>query len=127
MKLIKLFLLLAFAGCAGQPETKAGHFPDYLDQKGYKKAIVISCIRCNCVLEQMNKIIKEQPDLLSNYVILGDTACLHNFAGRKRVLQMRQMQMDSLSEDFYNILVYNNGKIRMIKTEESGKMDSYLK
>jgi hypothetical protein len=96
-----------------------------------EKTIVISCVRCNCVIEELNKIIGNQPGLLNGYSFIGDTTCTEGFLWRHKIIQYNQKQLDDISTDFYNLLIIkktsgNEPKIKLVKTEESFEMKKYL-
>ena len=122
MKWISLFLVLT-AGC-GKENYK--NFLPLLDRAQSDKVILISCVRCNCIIEDLNKLLEEHSKALEGYRFMGDSACLKNFKGKDRLIHISQASIDSISMEVYNMLIRNGQKIRLVKTEEAEKMEHYL-
>lgn len=87
--------------------------------KNESKAIVISCIRCGCVIEDINRILRDKPEALNDYTFLADTTCTKKFVAQVNIRHVPHALMDSLSLDFYNILIIKHEQVKIIKTEES--------
>jgi hypothetical protein len=128
--LINGYIILALVtGCnTATGSRKLAGFSTLL--KG-EKTVVISCIRCNCVIEELNRIIGSQPDLLEGYTFVGDTACTEGFLWRHKIIQHSQKELDEISTDFYNLLIMKKKKggkpmMKLVKTEESSDLRKYL-
>lgn len=122
MKWISLLLVLA-AGCGKQSYTE---FHSLMGRAHSEKVILISCVRCNCIIEDLNKLLEAHNPVLDPYRFMGDSNCLKSFKGRDRLIHIPQAAIDSVSMDIYNMLILNGSQIRMVKTEDSKKMIRYL-
>lgn len=94
-------------------------------------AIVISCIKCNCIIDELNKIYTKNSSLINHYEIYGDTTCLNALGFKSKIRYLSQLSIDSISAGFYNMLIIKKqeGKTTavMVKTEDTEKMIKYLK
>ena len=63
--------------------------------------------------------------------IYGDSNCLSSLNSKIRFTQLNQQIIDSLSTDFYNVLIITktpvNRTYNVISTNESSKLKSYIK
>ncbi len=128
MKLISLSILLVLS--CNRNNNNFDSFSKIPESSSCSKAIVISCIRCSCIIEDLNSLISKKDSLLNEYTFFGDTSCLETFLLKNEVIHIGQSSLDSISTDFYNILIYNKNKhgnkLKMIKTAESEKIKFYL-
>lgn len=130
MKLSKClgFLLLVITGCqTAAPSRPTLSNLDYLAAN--KNAIVISCLRCGCIDDELGTI---DTALLKKYTIYVDTNCTVKTLTRLPIHHIPQAQLDSIAPDLYNILVLikeKDGTIKreLITTEASAQMGKVLK
>jgi uncharacterized protein YvpB len=113
--------------------NKARQFSGFLEiVKGsiHKKAIIVSCIRCGCTIDDLNNLIDKNDPIVVSYDFYGDTTCLNKFKLRNKVNHTPQAKLDSISVDFYNLLIYNKAKygdkLKMIRTEDSENLKAFL-
>ena len=132
MKQIKYgIIFILFWGCKRkEPEYNA--FINKFQLKANDKALIISCIKCNCIIEQLYLMNKRNPSILGQYTIYADTVCIQNLSySGNNVKQVSQKIMDSVTVDFYNALIYNpkkfGSRLKMVKTEESAKIEEMMK
>jgi hypothetical protein len=130
MNRIKVLLaLLCLSAC--QSRNSYDDFAGLAQQMGEQKLIVVACMRCGCIIEELTHIHKTNPALLQSYTILGDTNCLAPLKGFTDIHHFSQQQQDSVSVDFHNMLIYNGDKsknrVTLVKTEESDRMADMLR
>lgn len=127
MKLNKLIVLIVFFGCKNKNGIQ--NFSALLGENA-SKTIIISCIRCSCTIDDLNKLISNNDPAIADYRFIGDTTCLNGFVSKKRVVHVSQKKLDSISTNFYNLLIYNpnkkNKKFKMLKTEDSENLKFFL-
>jgi hypothetical protein len=132
MKQIKCgLLLIVFLGCKNQ-EPEYNGFINMFHLKSNDKALIISCIKCECIIEQLYLMNKRNPALLRQYNIYADTICIQNIAYKgDNVKLVSQKMFDSVSVDFYNMLIYNpkkfGNRLRMVKTDESEQIEEMMR
>lgn len=130
MKLSKClgFMLLVVTGChTAAPSRPTLANLDYLAAE--KNAIVISCLRCGCIDDELGTI---DPALLSRYTIYADTNCTKPTLSGLPIQHLPQARLDSIAPDLYNMLVLmkqKDGTIEreLITTEASAQMAKVLK
>jgi hypothetical protein len=124
----RLFLLLLICGCSSSPKQQK--FAGFAGLCKGDKTIVISCIRCSCVIEVLNHTIETNPGLLNGYSFVGDTTCNGGFLWRSKMFHYSQKQLDSISTELYNMLIIKTnggGKtLRLIETLEAPEPEKYL-
>jgi hypothetical protein len=93
-----------------------------------KTTILISCIKCDCIIDELNLIYEKDSAVFKNIDIIMDTSCKANL-NKKLIPQfIPQSKIDSISTDFYNMLIIKkDSKIYNIESKESGKIYSFLK
>ena len=123
-----LFIILIpviFAKCNSGSSAITKSFDvssEYLDANYPKedKMILMSCIRCGCFPESLNKMNKEHLDYLSQFTFITDTGCNKL---KIPVNHLGQKDFDIISEKIYNLALVKreNGsyKARIIETEEA--------
>jgi hypothetical protein len=135
MRLNKILLLavcIAAAACGNK--TKA---PDIainktlmLNKLGDKPAIFFSCVRCGCMVVELNKIYHTNPHFFDKFTFYADTTCIKEIIFKKRVVHSPQAFLDSVYDENYSVMVFkksgNDVSTRLIKTEESEKMKTIL-
>lgn len=129
MKLSKClgFMLLVVAGChTAAPSRPTLANLNYLATD--KNAIVISCLRCGCIDDELGTI---DTALLNKYTIYVDTNCTVKTLTRLPIHHIPQARLDSIAPDLYNMLVLikeKDGTIKreLITTEASAQMGQVL-
>lgn len=85
------------------------------------KGIIISCIRCSCMVEVLNTYFKTplKDDEIKMY---GDQNCFPEIAGLNYI-RLSQRQLDSLYKSNFNIVLFkkerNSVSYRVIQTNEA--------
>jgi hypothetical protein len=125
MKWINSFIILLLFGISCTSGTMKT-IENFFVKKNCNKGILISCIKCACIIQELNKIATSNPGLLQGYQVYGDPACLTEFIIKDKIFPLQQSSIDSISTEFYNLVIYNNGKLTMVKTENVAKMKKYL-
>src|SRR4051794_6937455 len=127
MKLISLFAILLL-GC-NHSNNRFDSFHSLINNSTTSKAIIISCIHCNCIINDLNSLIVKKDPLIKEFIFYGDTACLKDLLIKDKIIYISQAKLDSISTDFYNMLIYNKNRygnvFKMVKTEESYNLRSY--
>jgi hypothetical protein len=125
MKLINLIsVILLMASCTAGDRYQ--QFRPLFEQYPSQNVILLSCIRCGCIDDEIKNLLKNQNPDIEKCVFLGDSTCFRNLFPGKKLIHIPQSKIDSLSVDFYNLLIYNKGQIRMVKTEESKNIAGYI-
>jgi hypothetical protein len=129
MRFFKLFTVcLLLAACSNNSTTKDLSMFSRLHNG--KHIILVSCIRCNCMVEELNLIQQQKPALLEPYDIYIDSACKSSLLPAIKTVHISQESIDSLSTDVYNALIIkkkgNGFDIRMLETKDAQKMPKML-
>jgi len=128
MNSIKILILgLILFSCNQYEKKDKFKMFNFLSKK--KTTLIISCIKCNCIIEELNNIFKTGVDT-TTLQIYGDSTCLSSLNSKIRFTQLNQQIIDSLSTDFYNVLIITktpvNRTYNVISTNESSKLKSYI-
>ena len=95
-----------------------------------KPVIFLSCTRCGCMIEELEKIYKSNPTLLNKFDFLTDTTCLDYSLFREIVRHTPQNKLDSIYKENYNVLLFKNDadsiKYTLIETKNSSRMEKIL-
>lgn len=131
MKLIKFLLFYCLlSACSGKTINSKYSGFDYLATK--EKCLILSCTKCDCVVRELNKCFLSNNKIFSNTIIYADTNCLGNLNKQISVSHINQKKIDSISVDFYNVLILTKDinsstmKYKNITTEESENIKSFL-
>lgn len=119
---LTVLLLTGISCTSGKMKT----IESFFEKKNCNRGILISCIRCACIIQELNTIATDDPGLLEKYQVYGDPACLKEFKLKDKVIPLQQSSIDSISTDFYNLVIYNHGRLTLAKTEEVADMKKYL-
>ena len=94
-----------------------------------KNSLLISCLRCGCVDEELEHIYKTNPELLNKYNIISDTTCLPQCTKSLPVTYLSKESQDSLSTDIYNLLIIDvkNKTVELVETEKMKNLPFLLK
>jgi hypothetical protein len=97
---------------------------------GKEKTVIISCIKCQCIIDELNDYAASNRIDTSVMAIFGDTACLKGLSGKVPLRHLPQSYIDSCSTDFYNALVITNRKGSMgrkiVATKDASNLNKYL-
>lgn len=124
MKFVSLSIIVMLLGCQRNPYQ---NFIPLLQKAPTGKVMLISCVRCNCIIEDLNRLIASGSTALNGYTIMGDTNCLKNLSRTNQRLHVSQSSIDSISMDIYNMLISNGRTIKLVRTEDSEKMEEMLR
>lgn len=95
-----------------------------------KKVLIVSCIQCRCINEELEKMYLNNKNIFSDYLLIGDTACLYGLDFRKAVKHTPQRVIDSIFPENFNLTIINNIKYpnRLIKvnTKDANSIKSFL-
>jgi hypothetical protein len=95
-----------------------------------KPAIFFSCVRCGCMVTELNKIYNNDPQFFDKFTFYADTGCIKQISFKKLIVHSPQAFLDSVYDENYSVIVFkkmgNDIDTRLIKTEESEKMKSIL-
>jgi hypothetical protein len=127
MKLISLTYIIFLFSCnsiKNQYEKYKGFATLYKN----KTTVLISCIKCNCIIDELNIIYDKDSTVFNDLDVLMDTTCKVNLNKKISINYIPQSKIDSISTDFYNMLIIKkDNKIYNIETKESSKLYSFLK
>ncbi len=136
MNFNKQFLLICFFiclfGCARKKKIPPPTFNTQIIESkiGAKPAIFLSCTRCGCIVEELNKINFSDPESLLKFDIYADSNCIKDVGFKKILKYSPQSFLDSVYEENYSIILFkkgkNNIKMHLVKTEESKNMKQIL-
>jgi hypothetical protein len=126
----RLALPLAFLGLVacqqGQPQLP----PTYLRvdkalfaQKLHSQpALYLSCVRCDCMVDELNSLYRRKPQLLRRFTFFADTHCIKRLDFKHGITHSPQLFLDSVYDENYGVLVFRRQadtiEGRLIKTEE---------
>lgn len=118
-----LLPVLLLAGCS-QNKFSAEQFRPILNKDN---TILITCIKCNCVLDELNVIYKTNPQMLAAYEIVADSNCVQGLLNKAIPYRhVSQGAIDSCSYEFTNMLIIKGKKIKELQTMQVKKMPLYL-
>ena len=113
-----IFFLLFFSCNNTTEKFDVNIFSQYINSN---KAIVVSCIRCECIMDFVKNRSKEFSDKYG-VKMYADSSC-HDKEDITGFLNIQQNVIDSIYERNYNLILFKkvNGKVQMrvLKTEES--------
>ncbi len=97
---------------------------------GSKPALFLSCIRCGCMVDELNYINHTSPKVLDRFDLFADTNCIKTLHFKSRVKHAPQSVLDSVYDENYSVMVFvkqgDTIAARLIKTEEVLKMKDIL-
>ncbi len=134
-KTLFTFFCAVFFGCKHTPKLKDSPVTinkELMAKKiGDKTAIFFSCVRCGCMVVELNKIYHNDPHFFDKFTFYADTGCVKEIAFKKLIVHSPQSFLDSVYDENYSVIVFKKTgaaiDTRLIKTEESTKMKSILK
>ncbi len=96
------------------------------------KSIIVSCNKCGCVIDELNKYFGINNFDTTVYKLYGDTSCLSSLSKKIQVSHIDQHILDSISINFYNLLIItkrneNSYSQKMVTTDEATNLSKYLK
>ncbi len=122
--IICCFLL---TGCGDNGQKKWGQFAKL--HRG-RDIILVSCFRCDCVVEELNLIYQQRPELLNDYDICIDSTCKTVLLPAIKTVHIPQASIDTLSTDVYNALIIKKRgsgyRFRLMETSEARQMPKLL-
>jgi hypothetical protein len=128
MNFLKITLFCAIlASCASKNDKQFAMFSSL--HKG-KDIILVSCVKCDCMIEELNLINAQKPQLLAPYDIYIDSTCRHSLSKTIATVHISQASIDTLSVDLYNALIIkkrgNTFTTKMVETKDAQKMPKML-
>lgn len=88
------------------------------------EGIIVSCIRCNCVIEELTDYYKSNKNIESKIQLYADTNCLKPFS-KKKINFLSQKVLDSVYEKNYNLILFKRDRdkydYKLVKTEDALK------
>ncbi len=122
-----IFLCTILTSCAGKSDKK---FAMFSSLHNGKDIILVSCIKCDCVIEELNLINQQKPELLEPYDIYIDSNCKRSLSKTINTVHINQASIDTLSVDLYNALIIkkrgNTFTTKMVETKDAQKMPKML-
>ena len=124
----KLLLVCLLVSCTAKSNLQF----NFAKHIGQKDCIVISCLKCNCILDELNRIHKKDSALLARYDIFADSDCVIQLLPTIKIIPIEQKTLDSISTEFYNMVIIrhrsdNNFSATMIETKDAENIEKYLK
>jgi hypothetical protein len=137
MRLIKILLItfcFAIAACKNKSKVQdtgiAINKALMMKRLGDKPAIFFSCVRCDCMVAELNKIYYNDPHFFDKFTFYADSSCVKKVIFKKLIVHSPQAFLDSVYDENYSVIVFkktgNDIDTRLIKTEESEKMKAIL-
>lgn len=128
MNFFKIILFCTIlASCTSKNDKQFAMFASL--HKG-KDIILVSCVKCNCIIEELNLINQQKPELLAPYDIYIDSACKHSLSTTIKTVHINQASIDTLSVDLYNALIIKKRgdkfTTKMVETKDAQKMPKML-
>jgi hypothetical protein len=129
MKLIKYLPLILIVACTKKETVSFEGFRVLAAEQKAERIIVISCIRCGCVIDEMNLILRKDATAFNNYLVLADSNCTQHFIKPVPFRHIPQSRLDSISMDFYNLLIINGPakEVKLLTTEDSQHLGGYIR
>ena len=91
--------------------------------KGHDKILLLSCVRCGCFLDALENLYRKDSIFLKTIYLITDTNCTKFTFTLNHI---SQNQIDSISDDLYNVVLFKKTKsgyqVREIETKESPKI-----
>jgi hypothetical protein len=139
MSLTKLSLVIAFyilfllsCNSTTKSEDSSININNELmkDKLGNKPAIFFSCVRCGCMVSELNEIYKKDSIFFDKFIFYADTSCINEISFKKKIIHSPQSFLDSIYDENYSVILFkrngNHIDTRLIKTDEAEKMKSIL-
>lgn len=128
MYYLRLLPLLLLISC--QPGSTVQF--DFSKHIRNKDCIVISCIKCNCILDELNRIQRKDSTLLSHFDIFVDKNCATPLLPSIKTIQLEQAALDSISTDIFNLLIISRKqasekKATIVRTKDAVNIEKYLR
>ncbi len=128
LKLLFFILIVSILSCNHVNNKSFSGFKKYAENKS---SIIISCVKCGCVTDELNKISEQNPKLLKEYDIYIDSTCKANLDKNIKTQQISQKTIDSISTEFYNILILKKKdkdvEIQNLKSKDITKLENLMK
>lgn len=118
------FLLIFILGCTEKSFNKLLLEKNLGDAK---QGVIISCIRCNCVLSDLEKVVKQNKGVN----LYGDTNCISPISGLD-VRFLAQRTLDSIYDKNYNIILFKWNRhskflFKLVETNKSPDIQDIAK
>jgi hypothetical protein len=128
MNFLKTIILCTIlASCTSKNDKQ---FAMFASLHNGKDIILVSCIKCDCMIEELNLINQQKPELLAPYDIYIDSACKHSLSKTIKTVHINQASIDTLSVDLYNALIIKKRgstfTTKMVETKDAQKMPKML-
>lgn len=128
MNYLSLLLLVFLFSCKHDSTVDF----DFSKHSKDKDCIVISCTKCNCILDELNRIQRKDSALLTHFDIFVDKDCATPLLPSIRTVPIEQSALDSISTDIYNMLIISRKqasekKATIIHTKDADNIEKYLR
>ncbi len=136
MRLNKIVLItccIAVVACKSKTKPQAAAAINkalIMSRLSDKPTIFFSCVRCGCMVTELNNIYHDDPNFFDKFTFYADTNCIKEVIFKKLITHSPQSFLDSVYDENYSVIVFkktgNGIDTRLIKTEESQKMKAIL-
>jgi hypothetical protein len=137
MRLIKIpFIIFCFAIIACKNKSKVQDTVISINKAlmmsklDDKPAVFFSCVRCGCMVAELNKIYYNDPHFFDKFTFYADSNCVKEVIFKKLIVHSPQAFLDSVYDENYSVVIFkktgNDIDTRLIKTEGSTDMKSIL-
>lgn len=121
MKLINLAVviisILSFYSCESKVSSIQNGNIDTLklaNKFGDKPLLFISCLRCECFNEELNKIYNRNPKVFKKFIVYADTACSKQFNFGSIINHSSQLFLDTVYDENYNVVLFKKVEEKVI-------------
>ena len=92
-----------------------------------KPVVILSCIRCECFIDAVNSLYKNNSSVFQEFTFFTDTNCNKlNF----KATYIAQKTLDSLSNDIFNLALIksqgNSFEVKIVDTEQASQLLSVI-
>lgn len=126
MKLISaiISILLLITTCKAKIKFNQAFFDKKISAD---KGVIISCVKCDCVDETLNKA-RMKGELGKTFQVYADPKCTTDLQGIPTI-DISAQTLDSMSREFFNIVLFRRTKtgsvdFRILETKEMTDFDS---
>ena len=128
INIIIVFFIVTACNSSSKQKITVKEF-DHLVSK--KKTVIISCIKCQCIIDELNNYATKNKIDNNEIMIYGDTTCLKTLSKNIPINHLPQSYIDSCSTEFYNVLIItkhaNVLEHKIVTTKEAVNLSEYLK
>ncbi len=130
MKSLKLFFTTFIFTNISSCSNSEFNFDLLKNNINSEEGIIVSCIRCTCVVEELDSYYLVNDNFVTKVPLYADTNCLQPFL-KKKINHLNQRVLDSIYEKNYNLILFKREgstyNFKLVKTEDAIKFPQIAK